>query len=160
MQPESATLLGDDRGLLIETRSPEETFEVGRRLGAQLGRGMVVALIGDLGAGKTQLAKGIASGLNVRAYVDSPAFDIIHEYQGDLRLCHMDFYRLDALAPEDYYWLDEYLNSDAVCVIEWADRFLEEIFHEYLRVEIAAGVEEQIRSMRLAGIGALYGGSR
>jgi tRNA threonylcarbamoyladenosine biosynthesis protein TsaE len=156
MHHENAARLRDARDLMIETHSPEETFGVGRRLADHLRSGMVVALVGDLGAGKTQIAKGIARGLNVQTCVDSPAFNIIHEYQGDLHLCHMDFYRLDALTPEDYYWLEEYLYADTVCIIEWADRFIEQILHEYLRIKITVGMEENTRYIRLMGIGIRY----
>jgi tRNA threonylcarbamoyladenosine biosynthesis protein TsaE len=156
MLDESSVTQRDDQLFLMKTSSPQETFSIGQRLAGLLQPGMVVALIGDLGAGKTQVAKGIAQGLNVQTYVDSPAFDIIHEYQGDLRLYHMDFYRLDALAPEDYYWLEEYLYGNAICVIEWANLFLEQLLHEYLRIEIATGMEENTRLIRLSGLGARY----
>ena len=102
--------------------STDETRAIGRRLGAAAQPGTVVALIGELGAGKTQLAKGIAEGLGVRGIVNSPTFILMNEHEGRLRLYHVDAYRLDD--PEDAVaagLLDE-RQADGVAVIEWADR--------------------------------------
>jgi tRNA threonylcarbamoyladenosine biosynthesis protein TsaE len=109
---------------------PEETREIGRRIGEAAGAGIVVALIGPLGAGKTQLAKGIADGLGVAGVVNSPTFVLMNEHAGRLRLYHIDAYRLDD--PEDAVaagLLDE-RQADGVTVVEWADRL-----HGWLPVE-------------------------
>ncbi len=107
---------------MVTTRSAEETVEFGRRLGSVLRPNDVIALTGQLGAGKTTLIQGLAAGLGVRDYVTSPTFIIINEYTGRLPLYHIDLYRLDeGLAVADL-GLEEYFSRGGVCVIEWAER--------------------------------------
>jgi len=105
------------------TRSEQETFEVGRRMGERLRGGAVFLLSGDLGAGKTVFAKGLAAGLGLDpADVTSPSFTLINVYEGRLRLYHIDLYRLDQGACMDL-GLEEILEEGAaVTVIEWAER--------------------------------------
>ncbi|MEP6668994.1 MAG: tRNA (adenosine(37)-N6)-threonylcarbamoyltransferase complex ATPase subunit type 1 TsaE [Chthoniobacter sp.] len=106
------------------SHSAEETMAHGRALGATLQRGDVVALCGDLGAGKTHFVKGVAAALGADAAVTSPTFTLIHEYLGGrLPLYHFDFYRLEDEDEALKIGLDEYLDGDGVCVIEWADKF-------------------------------------
>ena len=108
----------------IISHSPQETFELGRQFAAELRRGDVLALAGDLGAGKTQFSKGLAAGLGVEAEVTSPTFTLIHEYPGGrLPLFHIDLYRLEEEDEVLGIGLDEYLDGDGVTVIEWADKF-------------------------------------
>ena len=96
----------------------------GRALGATLRRGDVLGLCGDLGAGKTHFVKGLAAALGASADVTSPTFTLIHEYIGGrLPLYHFDFYRLDDEDDALKIGLDEYLDGDGICVIEWADKF-------------------------------------
>jgi tRNA threonylcarbamoyladenosine biosynthesis protein TsaE len=107
----------------VKTRSAEETFELGLRIG-QAARGRkVVLLSGDLGAGKTVFAKGVAAGLEIDpADVTSPSFTLVNVHEGRLRLYHIDLYRLDAGACRDL-GLEEILEDEkAVVVIEWAER--------------------------------------
>jgi len=107
---------------VIKTTTPEETARVGEKLGTLLRAGDVVCLNGDLGAGKTRFAQGLAAGMEVNGPVTSPTFTIINEYQGRLPLYHMDFYRLeDALELEDLGY-EEYFYGRGVTVIEWAER--------------------------------------
>ena len=103
------------------TRSAHETEGVGARLAALLTSGDVVVLTGDLGTGKTVLAKGIGRGLGVTEPVVSPTFTIVREYEGDLPLQHLDVYRLDHLQEAIDLGLDELLDADAVTVIEWGE---------------------------------------
>ena len=108
----------------ITTHSPEETLALGRRFAATLRKGDVLALAGDLGSGKTQFVKGLASGLGIAREVTSPTFTLIHEYPGGkFPLYHIDLYRLDSPEEAVKIGLDEYLDSDGVAVIEWADKF-------------------------------------
>jgi tRNA threonylcarbamoyladenosine biosynthesis protein TsaE len=108
----------------IISHSPAETFEFGRTLAASLRRGDVLALCGDLGAGKTHFVKGLAAGLGAPAEVTSPTFTLIHEYTGGaLPLYHVDFYRLDKTGDALKIGIDEYLDGDGVTAIEWADKF-------------------------------------
>ena len=108
----------------IISHSQQETFEFGRQFAAGLRRGDVLALAGDLGAGKTQFAKGLAVGLGVETDVTSPTFTLIHEYPGGrLPLFHIDLYRLEDEDEVLGIGIDEYLDGDGVTVIEWADKF-------------------------------------
>jgi tRNA threonylcarbamoyladenosine biosynthesis protein TsaE len=105
------------------TSSPEETFAFARSLGEQLAGGEIFLLKGDLGAGKTVFAKGLAAGLGIASSeVTSPSFTLINEYTGRLRLYHIDLYRLDS-GLHDELGLNEILDDrQAVVVIEWAER--------------------------------------
>jgi tRNA threonylcarbamoyladenosine biosynthesis protein TsaE len=104
----------------IRTRSVEETRDFGRRLAEVVEAGDVIALEGDLGAGKTELVKGIAEGLDVVGSVHSPTFVLHHRYKGRLPIEHYDLYRLEGLA-----WVDTGLDDpapDAITLIEWPQR--------------------------------------
>lgn len=107
---------------VFETRSEEETIELGRRIAAGLPRRAVVLLIGNLGAGKTTLAKGIVSALGAAKpeEVSSPTFTLIHEYG---RVYHIDLYRLDRAEEVERLGLEEIFDRDAVVLIEWGERF-------------------------------------
>jgi tRNA threonylcarbamoyladenosine biosynthesis protein TsaE len=106
------------------SNSAAETEETGVRLAHELGAGDILALVGDLGSGKTQLVKGIARGLGNADAVTSPTFTLVHEYSGGrLPLYHFDFYRLENIEGLRTIGFDEYIFGDGVCVIEWADEF-------------------------------------
>lgn len=113
----------------VTTRSEEETVEFGRQLAASLSVGSIVLLIGNLGAGKTTLAKGILSGLGVAAIeeVTSPTFTLIHEFGTSATRAplayHIDLYRLDTAEQVGSLGLDEILERDSVVLIEWGERF-------------------------------------
>jgi tRNA threonylcarbamoyladenosine biosynthesis protein TsaE len=109
----------------IRTRSEAETVDAGRRLAADLAAGAVLLLTGDLGAGKTALVRGLASGLGVDpADVSSPTFTLIQEYRGGrLTLHHIDLYRLTPREVDDL-GLDELVESGGVVAIEWPERWL------------------------------------
>lgn len=114
----------------LVTRSPEQTLRLGRLIGEAARGGVVIGLSGALGAGKTQLVKGIARGLGVPADepVVSPTFVLVREYRGRLRLLHADAYRLADAAELWALGLDEAIAAaDSVVVIEWADRFAESL---------------------------------
>ena len=107
----------------VVTSSPEETFDLGRAIAAGLAGPAVVLLSGDLGAGKTVLAKGIAAGLDIDpADVTSPSFTLITVHQGRLRLYHVDLYRLDGAACADLGLDEVFDDPGAVVVIEWGER--------------------------------------
>jgi tRNA threonylcarbamoyladenosine biosynthesis protein TsaE len=106
----------------ITTTSAEETTALGERLGRLLSPGDVIALFGDLGAGKTTLTRGIAIGLGLAADIHSPTFTLIHEHPGAVPLYHVDLYRLTTEEEVETLGLDEYIYSDGVTIIEWADR--------------------------------------
>ena len=104
--------------------SPDETRRIGREFGANLRQGAVVALVGQLGAGKTQLVKGLAAGMEARGEVTSPTFTLIHEYTGGrLPVYHFDFFRIEDRPSAERLGLDEYFFGDGISVVEWADKF-------------------------------------
>lgn len=106
------------------SNSAGETLEFGRQFANDLQAGAVLALQGDLGAGKTQFTKGVVAGLGSQASVTSPTFTIIHEYGGGrLPVYHFDFFRLEERERLVRLGLDEYFFSEGVCLVEWADRF-------------------------------------
>jgi tRNA threonylcarbamoyladenosine biosynthesis protein TsaE len=107
------------------SHSPAETGSLGERWGRAAQRGLVIGLSGDLGAGKTQIVKGIARGLGITALVHSPTFTLVNEYDGGrLRLFHLDLYRLETRGQMTSAGLEEFLQPDGVTVIEWAERWL------------------------------------
>jgi tRNA threonylcarbamoyladenosine biosynthesis protein TsaE len=109
------------------SNSPDETFALGESWGREAAAGLVIALSGDLGAGKTQLAKGVARGLGVTERVHSPTFTLVNQYGGGrLPLYHVDLYRLETPAQIIAAGLEEYFHPDGVAVIEWAERWLGE----------------------------------
>ena len=126
----------------ITTWSPEETAKLGERLGLLLRPGAVVCLLGDLGAGKTRFAQGIARGLGVTGAVTSPTFTIINEYQGHHPVYHMDFYRLsDPLELEDLGY-EEYFFGSGITLIEWPERAGDLLPQERLDVAIDLSSED------------------
>lgn len=143
------------------TRSREETIALGRRLGAQLVAGDVLVLTGDLGAGKTQLTKGIAEGMGVTEDVTSPTFTIEMVYEGsELPLYHFDLYRLDSPDQLEDTGIFDVLGADGVCAVEWGEQFADQIGDERVDVFVtrqegsAAPGEEPPREVRLVARGA------
>ena len=110
------------------SRSPGETFDLGRRWAEGACLGWVIALSGDLGSGKTQIVKGLAAGLGVVERVHSPTFALVHEYRSaEWVLHHLDLYRLETREAIQRAGLEEYLLSPVgVCVVEWAERWFDE----------------------------------
>jgi tRNA threonylcarbamoyladenosine biosynthesis protein TsaE len=121
------------------TSSDEETVEVGRRIAADLPKKVCVLLIGNLGAGKTTLAKGIIHGLGFAQpdEVASPTFTLIHEY-GEGRVYHIDLYRLDKPAQIATLGLDDIFDKDAVVLIEWGERFPELMPRPRMEIQLTA----------------------
>lgn len=109
------------------SNSPEATLELGRRWGRELSRGWVIGLTGDLGAGKTQLVKGIALGLGISGRVSSPSFGLVNEYEtGREPFHHLDLYRLDTPEQIVAAGLEPYLIEPVgITVVEWVDRWLD-----------------------------------
>lgn len=119
------------------TQSEEETIELGRRIALQLPRRAVVMLIGNLGAGKTTLAKGIVSGFGAAPAeeVSSPTFTLIHEY-GEGRVFHIDLYRLERPEELATLGLEEIFDRDAVVLIEWGERFPKQMPQERIEIRL------------------------
>lgn len=118
--------------MVFETQSPEETFEVGVKLGEKACGGQVYALTGDLGAGKTVLAQGFAEGLGIKETVNSPTFTIVREYRGGrIPFYHFDAYRISDVSEMDETGFEDYISSKGVVLIEWAE-LIEDILPETL----------------------------
>lgn len=122
-----------------ETTSADATFALGETLGRSLAGGLTIGLVGPLGAGKTQLVKGIAAGNAVRdvRQVTSPTFTLVHEHPGRLTLYHVDAYRLSSPAELLSIGFDELARPDAVVVVEWADRVRPVVPHDALWVTLS-----------------------
>jgi tRNA threonylcarbamoyladenosine biosynthesis protein TsaE len=120
----------------IDTNSPEETRELGRKIGKLSLPGDIYLLVGQLGAGKTCLTQGIAWGLGIEEYTLSPSFVIMRELHGRLPLYHMDFYRLDSINEIADLGLDDYLYGRGVCVIEWAEKGMDLLPDDHLLMKI------------------------
>ncbi len=134
----------------VDTSSLEETLRFGERLGREFQRGDVVALFGELGAGKTALVKGIARGLGITQEVTSPTFTLVHEYTGGrLLLFHIDLYRLDNLEQTLAIGIEEYLNGPGVTAIEWSEKIEPLLPATALRIRIAAS-DNNVRRIEVA----------
>jgi tRNA threonylcarbamoyladenosine biosynthesis protein TsaE len=125
---------------------PGDTQQAAAALGEVVQSGDVLALVGELGAGKTTFIQGLARGLGVPAdaYVRSPTFTLIHEHQGRLPLYHIDLYRIDEPDEVENLGLDEYLEGDGVCAVEWFDKFTEAWTEQTveIRLDFVAGEKE------------------
>ena len=121
------------------SNSPEETIELGRKIGSQLKGGEVIAVCGPLGSGKTHLIKGIATGAGAkdRRNVNSPTFVIVNEYAGRFDIYHIDAYRLNSVSEFEMLGFDDFCYPESVVLIEWADKIesaLQAI--DYIRIEL------------------------
>lgn len=135
------------------SRSPAETRELAARLGAGLKPGDVVALRGELGAGKTEFVRGLAAGLGVPGdAVASPSFALAYEYQGRFTLVHLDLYRLAGITPEFLPDVEDYLTGPQVVAVEWAERLGTLLPPEHLDVVLVITGEEE-RRLTLTGHG-------
>ena len=123
------------------------------RIGCQLRPGDVVALIGDLGVGKTCLTQGIARGVGIHEdqTVNSPSYILINEYTGEIPVYHIDLYRLQRLEDIVALGLEDYLEGDGICVIEWADRMSELLPESHIQVRIT-GEDEFTRAIEVVPI--------
>ena len=122
---------------MIESLKPEDTTALAMRLAKEAKAGDVFTLIGDLGVGKTLFAQGFAEGLGITEPIASPTFTVICEYrEGRLPLYHMDVYRIEEEEEAYAIGLDEYLDGDGVCLIEWADQIKEMLPAGHKRIEI------------------------
>jgi tRNA threonylcarbamoyladenosine biosynthesis protein TsaE len=121
-----------EKTIEITTHCAAETIALGQRLGESLKGGEVIALIGNLGTGKTHLIKGIAHGLGVEAddLVTSPTFVLVNEYfarEGALQVYHIDAYRLESAAEFEALGIEEYSRPDSIVLVEWADRVMDAV---------------------------------
>ena len=114
----------ENRHQTFKTENPAETQTLGEKLGKTLKRGDVIALVGDLGTGKTCLTQGIARGVGIAPdeVVNSPSYILINEYNAEIPIYHIDLYRLENSEEIAELGLSEYIEGDGICIIEWAER--------------------------------------
>lgn len=137
--------------LKISVRGVEQTIAFGREIGRRLQDGLVIALVGHLGAGKTHLVKGIAlgNGLPDADAVTSPTFVLVNEYPGRLRLYHLDLYRLKDARELAGLGFEEMAHTGAAVVVEWADRFADAMPPDALWIRLVVGSDDQERILTL-----------
>ncbi len=139
----------------IETWSPKETFELGKRLGERIEAGQICTLKGDLGTGKTVFTQGLAAGLGIKEPVNSPTFTILQEYhQGRLPLYHFDVYRIEDAEEMEEIGYEDYFFGPGVCLIEWAEKIGDLLPDQVLAVTIEKDLDRgfDYRRIRIEGI--------
>jgi len=142
--------------IVTRTAGADETLALAARVGGLLRGGDVLALSGDLGAGKTVFAKGIARALGVRDAVVSPTFTVVREYTGTMRFVHVDVYRLDRVQElHDVGW-DDTLDGESVALVEWADRVGPLLPVDRLEVRIEHGDADDDRVITFSPMGASW----
>ena len=129
--------------MILESKSPEDTFQIGMRLGKLTEAGEVYTLTGDLGVGKTVFTQGFAKGLGIEESVNSPTFTILQIYEGGrLPLYHFDVYRIGSVEEMEETGFEEYIMGDGVSLIEWADLIEEILPRKRTRVLIEKDLEQ------------------
>ncbi len=133
------------------TNSELETEQLGERLAKAVSGGAVIAMYGDLGAGKTAFVRGMARGMGLTCRVSSPTFTIVNEYLGERELIHFDMYRLSG-AEElfDIGW-EDYISRGAVCVVEWSENVQDAFFGDEIKVTIDK-LSDTGRRIRIEGV--------
>ena len=128
----------ENRNEIFKTESPDETQALGEKLGKTLKQGNVIALIGDLGTGKTCLTQGIARGVGIASdeIVSSPSYILINEYNGTVPIYHIDLYRLENSTEIAELGLSEYVEGDGICIIEWAERMADALPDTCIKIHI------------------------
>ena len=127
----------------IETNSPEETFEAGRKLGMNAKPGEIYTLSGDLGVGKTVFTQGVAAGLGITEHVNSPTFTIVQVYEsGRLPFYHFDVYRIGEAEEMEEVGYEDYFYGNGLCIVEWAERIRELIPAQARHITIAKNLEK------------------
>lgn len=138
------------------TNSPQETYELGIKIGKILKTGMVVCLSGEMGAGKTAITQGIVKGVGIDTYVTSPTYTIINEYDGPIPIYHFDVFRIEELDELDEIGFDEYLYGEGIVIIEWASLIKEALPEEYLWIHLGKGTEFDDRVLTFTPKGESY----
>ncbi|MER3524570.1 MAG: tRNA (adenosine(37)-N6)-threonylcarbamoyltransferase complex ATPase subunit type 1 TsaE [Ignavibacteria bacterium] len=139
--------------IAYRTRSPQETFEVGKRFAAQLKPGDCVFLTGTLGSGKTLFASGICEGLGVRMHATSPTFTFINEYSAPFgKVIHIDLYRIERPSEVDELGMEEYFTDQCVCLIEWPEKAAGRVPPRYYEVRFRHGDGENEREIAIEDV--------
>jgi len=143
--------------VVVKTKSSVETIRIGKSIGIRLLPGDVVALVGELGAGKTQFIKGMATGVGVGkpTYISSPSFTLINEYPGRIPFYHIDLFRLEWEKEAEELGLEDYFQGEGITAIEWADKIPALLPKEMLLIHIA-DTGKNTRSIEFIGKGKRY----
>ena len=143
--------------VVFQTQSTSETIRLGRNLGSLLLPGDIVALVGELGTGKTQFIKGLAAGVGVgkSTYISSPSFTLINEHLGKVPFYHIDLFRLKSEKEAEELGLEEYFHGGGITAIEWADKIPSLLPEEILWINIRY-TGEHTRSFEMTGKGKRY----
>ena len=129
--------------MVTETRSPEETYELGKKIGLQARAGQVYPLTGDLGVGKTVFTQGVAAGLGITEPVSSPTFTIVQVYEeGRLPFYHFDVYRIGDIEEMEEIGYDDYFFGEGICLIEWAELIEEILPDDRISITIEKNLEQ------------------
>lgn len=127
----------------IISKSPEDTFALGKQIGESVATGSVLTLVGDLGVGKTVFTQGLAEGLGISDAVNSPTFTIVQIYEeGRIPLYHLDVYRIGDISEMDEIGYEDYFYGDGVCLIEWANLIEELLPERYVEIRIEKNLEK------------------
>jgi len=137
----------------VVSKSTEDTIEIAENLESEKFPGMIICLNGELGSGKTVFVKGFASALGITENVTSPTFNLVKEYNGEAKLYHMDVYRLED-SKEDF-GLNDYLNQDAVTIIEWPEMIEDQLPHERLDIKFKV-IDDDTRVLVFIPYGEQY----
>ena len=143
-----------DKKIDITTNSADKTRQLGQEIGKLINQPLIIALIGDLGSGKTAFVQGLANGLDVPVeyYITSPTFTLINEYPGRLPLFHVDLYRLETVWDLEDIGLDELLYDQGVLAIEWADKLGDNLSGDYLVLQFNI-IDDDCRKIELIAYG-------
>lgn len=147
--------------MVIETRSPEETFSLGEKIGRAALPGQIYTLTGDLGVGKTVFTQGVAAGLGISEAVSSPTFTIVQVYEeGRLPFYHFDVYRIGDIEEMEEIGYDDYFFGQGICLIEWAELIEEIIPEKRISIIIEKDLEQgfDYRRITVEGLTEDFGG--
>jgi len=129
--------------MIIETRSAEETYQLGIEIGQKAKKGQVYTLVGDLGVGKTVFTQGLAKGLEIDEPISSPTFTIVQVYdEGRLPFYHFDVYRIGDISEMDEIGFEDYVYGEGVSLIEWANLIEEILPEEHISITIEKDLEK------------------
>ncbi len=143
--------MSDVLSSIIETRSPEETYALGERIGRACEAGQVYTLVGDLGVGKTVFTQGLAAGLGINEPVNSPTFTIVQIYeQGRIPFYHFDVYRIGDVEEMEEIGYEDCFYGSGVCLIEWANLIREILPEHYTEIVIEKDLQQGFDYRRIS----------
>lgn len=139
----------ENKNIVIETNSPEETFKLGFDMGKKAKEGEVYCLNGDLGVGKTIFTKGFAKGLGIDENITSPTYTLVNEYNGEFKFYHFDVYRINDAEEMEEIGFDEYIYSDAIVLIEWSDKIKELLPENIIKIHIKKDLKKGLEFRKI-----------